>query len=167
MARIAGGDAAAFETVYRDRLGMVRKVIWQQVSNLHDVEEIVQNVFLLLWRAAARFDPARGSLGTWISTMAYQASIDFHRRGGKHRKAIDGLKRHGRERMAAPPDGEDPIEQARGCLDQLGDADRLAVVLRFGHDMAGEQIAAIENIPHGTLKSRWHRISRKLQESPC
>ena len=76
LARVAAGDQAAFEQVY-DRLaapvmGVVRRVLRDPAQS----EEVAQEVMVEVWRTAARYDPARGTVAAWALTMAHRRAVD-------------------------------------------------------------------------------------------
>ena len=99
LIRVARGDHAAFEAVY-DQLagpvyGLVRKVLRDPAQS----EEIAQEVLLEVWRAASRFDPARGSAPAWVMTIAHRRAVDRVPFGDRLREArAEGAPRPGQRR---------------------------------------------------------------------
>ena len=135
-------------------------------------DDVVQEVFLTLWRRPGTFDPQRGELGAFLRLMARSRALDQLRR-------TDAVHRM-RERMAAqqPPehvDAQTPdlladIElrrkTVRAAVRRLPLEQREAVVLHYWAGMTSDQIAERGDTPVGTVKSRLRLALRKL-EQPC
>jgi RNA polymerase sigma-70 factor, ECF subfamily len=126
--------------------------------------DVVQDVFLRLWRRPQAFDAARGDLGTYLRIMGRSRAIDLVREGQTRGRAADRLKlvvasEAGREPARADVPGESldrDGERAvvRAALKDLPVAQREALVLAYWGGMTAEQIASREKIPLGTAKSR-------------
>ncbi len=135
-------------------------------------EEIVQEVFLTVWRKGATFDPERGTLRSWLLQIA-------------HFRIINELRARSRRPQVEPdPDGRaldglidsasDVEEQAwlayerealRAALDALPQPQRQAVSLAFLQDFTHEQVASALNLPLGTAKTRIRAGVQKLRLS--
>jgi RNA polymerase sigma-70 factor (ECF subfamily) len=114
----------------------------------------VQDAFLEVWRTAGRFE-ARSSVKTWVFAIA-------------RFKLIDRLRKHGREEpldedFEAPDIAPQPqalaeaasdARQVRICIDKLPRAQARAVRLAFYDELSYGEIAEVENIPEGTVKTR-------------
>jgi RNA polymerase sigma-70 factor, ECF subfamily len=155
LALVARGDQDAFESLY-DKLsgpayGLVRKVLRDPAQS----EEVTQEVMLEVWRAAARFDPARGSATTWALTIA-------------HRRAVDRVRSETasaeREQRSAPfPFSADvaetveasmDAEQVRRCLEGLTELQREAITLAYYGGFTYPQVATKLKVALGTVKTR-------------
>jgi RNA polymerase sigma-70 factor (ECF subfamily) len=152
--RIREGDEAAFAALY-DRYA--RQVFSLALGILREpevAEDVTQEVFLALWRGAARFDPRRGNLEAWILTLAHHKSVDALRRW-KVRQA-EPLSD-----AAAGPD--DPVEEAmqalqsaqvRAALAALSPPQREALTLAYYGGLTQRDIARRLALPLGTVKTR-------------
>src|SRR3954447_5181008 len=102
VGRVARGDASAFEQLYDELgsavFGLARRVVRDPTR----AEDVTQEVFLEVWRKAARFDSALGKAKTWVLTIAHRRSVDAVRRS-------EVQKRHDRQ---VPPDDVSPDEPA-------------------------------------------------------
>src|SRR4051794_5034733 len=111
MQLVRRGDARAFELVYERHSGAAFSLAYRLTGKRVTAAAVVQEAFLALWRANARYDRARGSGRTWILGIVHNRAIDALRRGMVHdrRRASDeGLEERfeARERThveAAPP----------------------------------------------------------------
>lgn len=117
-------------------------------------EEVVQDTLLRAWQAGDRYDPDRGSMGTWLFAIAHNLVVDRHRRRSARPRAVRPLQ----ERDAPLSDGEvdRTIEtwQVAEALAGLSPEHREAIVLVHyrGHTVA--EAAAQLGVPPGTVKSR-------------
>lgn len=87
MRRVADGDAAAFEAVYRRHVDHVIRTATSRCSDPHEVADIVAETFLAVWRRADGYDPTRGTAAQWISGIAARRFLDL-RRSDRRRRAI-------------------------------------------------------------------------------
>ena len=76
LGRTARGDQAAFGAVYDAMKSPVFGIVVRVVRDPAQSEEVTQEVFIDVWRHAARFDPEVGSARTWIMTMAHRRAVD-------------------------------------------------------------------------------------------
>ncbi|HVL97023.1 MAG TPA: sigma-70 family RNA polymerase sigma factor [Solirubrobacteraceae bacterium] len=123
--------------------------------------DVVQDVFLRLWRRPDSFDPARAELGTYLRLMARSRAVDLWREGQTRGRASDRLKvvvgdeePRTDDRPAEALERQDARASVRAALRQLPPAQREALVLAYWGGLTAEQIARRERIPLGTAKSR-------------
>lgn len=156
LTHVAKGDQAAFEALY-DQLGssvygLVRRVL----RNPSQAEEVAQEVLLEVWRAASRFDPARGSAAAWALTIAHRRAVD------RVRSETAGSRR---EQKAAPalPQDEDVAEvvaatldhqRVRRCLGGLTELQRESIKLAYYGGYTYPQVAQLLGVALGTVKTR-------------
>ena len=84
MPLVRAGDAAAFEVVYERHCGAAFSLAYRMTGRRGAAEDVVQEAFLSLWRAGARYDQTRGSVRTWVLAVVHHRAIDALRRGLKH-----------------------------------------------------------------------------------
>src|SRR6202045_4917045 len=91
LARVAGGDRSALQIVYRDTSAKLFGVCLRILNDRSEAEDVLQEVYLTVWRKAASFDPARASPITWLVAIARNRSIDRLRAaaGRPRREPID------------------------------------------------------------------------------
>ena len=82
MAEIQGGGETALATLYRRHTGLLRTVVSRVLQNDHDVDDLMQEIFIELWNRAASYDVAKGKALGWMVTLARRRAID--RSAGRH-----------------------------------------------------------------------------------
>ncbi len=170
MNRIARGDRDALAVMYERHAPFVHGLACRVVRNPALAEEVTQEVFLTLWTKAQAFDRSRGSVRTWILTIAHRRSVDVVRREEAHRTRLA-------RQAALPPTpaldtvGEGVAEGAGarwadGQLDQalrnLTALQRSAIQLAYFGGLTYAQVADHLGIPVPTAKSRIRDGLRRL-----
>src|SRR4051812_16169320 len=153
------GDARAFEVVYERHSGAAFSLAYRMTGKRTTAEDVVQEAFLALWRANARYDRTRGSVRTWILGIVHNRAIDALRRGMVHdrRRASDeGME----ERFAAEERTEvevarrDEAREVRSALDTLPPDQLRVIELAYFGGFTHTEIAAMLEQPLGTVKGR-------------
>lgn len=159
LLRVADGDAAAFQVFYDRTSAKLFGIVLRILAERQESEDVLQDVYVSVWRKAATFDPSKASPITWAATIA-------------RNRAIDRLR-------ARPARAHVPVEAAHDLADdapaqdaglmQSQDAQRLAAALAtleprhaaairacYFEGITYDELAARESVPVGTLKS-WVR----------
>ena len=90
IARTADGDRAALKYVYESTSAKLFGVCLRILNDRGEAEDVLQDVYLTIWRKAAEFDPTRASPITWVATIARNRSIDRLRsRGSRDMRPLD------------------------------------------------------------------------------
>lgn len=90
IARTANGDRAALKYVYDSTSAKLFGVCLRILNDRGEAEDVLQDVYLTIWRKAAEFDPTRASPITWVATIARNRSIDRLRsRGSRDMRPLD------------------------------------------------------------------------------
>jgi RNA polymerase sigma-70 factor (ECF subfamily) len=154
---VAAGDEDALALLYR-RYDRPLHALLGRYTGGRDVDDLAQETWLRVVRAAGRFDPAR-RFSTWLFSIALNLARDWHRRPPA--EPADPMHTVAR---AAPDDGArvDAGLDAARLLAALPDAQRAVVILRHFHDLGEDDVAEILDIPRGTVKSRLHHAMAKL-----
>ncbi len=163
MERLQQRDAGALEILY-DRYGRpVYSLVLRISQQPSSAEEIVQDVFLQLWRSAERFQSSRGPLEPWLFTMARNRALDFLRlKREKQRRREDSADSDLPFSAVIQPDPEGEIDQSRraekvrALLGSLPDSQRRAIELAYFEGMSHSEISAAMGEALGTVKS-WIR----------
>jgi RNA polymerase sigma-70 factor, ECF subfamily len=118
-------------------------------------QDVVQEVFLRLWRRPEAFDMRRGELGPYLRVMARSRALDVHREHRATERIADRLRLRGERSEAAPDPRLAPErEDLRVALRGLPDGQREAVVLTYFAGLTAEEVARHAGVPLGTAKSR-------------
>jgi RNA polymerase sigma-70 factor (ECF subfamily) len=129
-------------------------------------EELTQDVFLAAWRKAARFDPSRGRLSTWLMTIAHNLAVDRLRRETgatrPHLVLVDEMP----EVIGADEDvsllERDAALRALSCL---SDAERRLLGRAYFGGLTAREIAEADGIPLGTVKTRLRTALIKVRKA--
>ncbi|MGZ4271763.1 MAG: RNA polymerase sigma factor [Solirubrobacteraceae bacterium] len=154
-------DPAAFERAYDQHVRGVYRAAYRVLGSAAQAQDVVQDVFLKLWREPEKFDSRRGELGSYLRLMARSRALDAWREGQAAGRASDRLKLdvgrdEGRpdERPAIAAEREGEWRTLRDALRGLPAVQREAVVLAYWGGLTADQIARRSNVPLGTAKSR-------------
>lgn len=162
LGAVAGGDARAVELLVDRYSPLVWSIVRRQVDHA-TAEDIVQDVFLQVWKGAERFDPAKGSEATFITTIARRRLIDRRRRSGV-RPQTEELAEH----LSEEPEEDrfelhDEAEAARRALARLRPAQRRVLELNLIEGHSHSEIADRTSLPLGTVKSHARRGLERLR----
>lgn len=163
LPRIAAGD----ERAVRECVARYGPLVWSLArrwsAESGDAEDAVQEIFIDLWRTAARYDPSRTSESGWVAMIARRRLID---RGRKRERlpAMETIPDDFDMASEAEPDldREWRAEQARAVLRELPPAQRRMLELSLVHGRTHDEIARDTETPLGTVKSH---IRRGLQRA--
>jgi RNA polymerase sigma-70 factor (ECF subfamily) len=158
LRRIASADLVAFEVIYdlygSAAYGVALRITFDEAL----AQDVVQDAFISVWRHAARFDPARGSVKTWLLAIVHHRAVDEVR----SRRAIEGFP---------DPDDDPPVPltmpdlwgevaerldatTVRQAFAELPESQRETLRLAYYEGLTQEEIAARTGTPLGTVKSR-------------
>jgi RNA polymerase sigma-70 factor, ECF subfamily len=149
-------DHAAFSRAYAQHARAVHKAAMGVLNDHARAQDVVQDVFLRLWRRPDAFDERRGALGPYLRVMARSRALDVWRESQAARRMSDRLKVVA-ERLEEPaPDSGLGAERhdLRVALRRLPEGQREAVVLTYWGGLTAEEIARHADVPLGTAKSR-------------
>ncbi|GAA1846702.1 RNA polymerase sigma factor [Actinomadura bangladeshensis] len=159
--RLAQGDEAALGECYAALGPLVRRHAGRLLP-AHAVDDVVQLVFLEVWRSRGRFDPARG-LEPWVLAIARRRAIDQLRAEARHSRRSVPLV----EDAIGVPDAASAVDAAcdvRDALAGLPAPQRQALVLAHYGQLTQREIADRLAVPLGTVKARTTRGMRRLRD---
>ena len=171
MRRVAEGDAAAFERVYDAFSGILYSLALRILERPEDTEELLQEVFLKIWRDAEDYDPRRGAPLAWAITITRHKAIDKIRSTTRRLRLYEAAEAEAKNSsvpLAQPASDAASSENAQAVRESLG---RLApevresVELAFFGGLSHSQIAARLSLPMTTVKSRIRRAMMQLRQS--
>ena len=170
VARVVEQDGGALEALYaryaRPCLALSRRVL----ADEQFAQDVVQEVFLTVWRDASRFDASRGSFSSWLLSMTHHKAVDVVRREEnvrKRRASADLLE--SREDDAPRVDEEVwsslRRERLRDGLQTLPLPQREALALAYYGGHTQREIAMLTSTPLGTVKTRMLAGMRRMKDS--
>src|ERR1041385_1771460 len=130
IARIRAGDQGAMADLYDRYAGVVYGVALRVLANTTAAEDVVQEIFLQLWRNPQSFDAERGRLAPWLAVIARNRAID-HLRKRPMEDSIDELPISTGVDLESDSGQKLAIEKVRGVLAQLPAEQRKALELAY------------------------------------
>jgi RNA polymerase sigma factor (sigma-70 family) len=167
LERIAAGDQAAVKECM-DAYGSLVWALARRMSySASDAEDATQEIFLEIWKSAARYDAALGSEAVFVTTIARRRLID-RMRASKRRPPTEEFNEEINVASAfeAPDSGALAVESARAAraLAQLGEGERQILLMGVVDGMTHSEIATATGKPLGTVKTQMRRGLIKIRE---
>jgi RNA polymerase sigma-70 factor (ECF subfamily) len=165
LLRIADGDRAALGLLFRRHNVRVYRFVLRIVGDAAEAEDLMAEVFIEVWRQAARFE-ARSSVSTWMLAIARLKAISFLRLRPVER-LHDDAARAIEDLSDTPEIAMQKIDRRRclqQCLRKLSRPHREVVDLVYYHERSIKEVADILAIPAGTVKTRMWHARRRLAE---
>lgn len=166
VAGVAAGDEAAVSELYRRYGARLYGFGLQRLADERLAEELVQDVFVRLWRSASRYDPGLSSVTSFLFLLARRAVID-QRRGADRRPVLSD--REVPEGTSDPTDPGRAHDQAlvdmevRAAVARLPDHHRETLRLQLDDGLTVREVAEHMGVPVGTAKSRRFHALRELK----
>jgi RNA polymerase sigma-70 factor, ECF subfamily len=165
IGRIANGDRLAMQVLFARHHVRVYRFVLRLVRNEATAEDLISEVFLDVWRQAAKFE-GRSAVSTWMLSIARFKALSLLRR--RPEEKLD------EETAAAIADQADDPEVVlakkdkgaalRQCLTRLSAEHREIIDLVYYHEKSVEEVAGIVGIPEATVKTRMFYARKKLSE---
>lgn len=162
--RVAEADRAAFELLYNRHAPRLLGFITRRVRESSVAQDVLQETFWQVWRTAARYDPTRAVVSSWLVLIAQS-------------RATDALRRRSRASDSAVPDAADmgdtpheraasaeSLDRAKRAVAELPADLRSVIESAFYEGMTHQQIADRTGIPLGTIKTRIRTAMRRLKD---
>jgi len=154
-------DPVTFGRIYDQHRRSVHATAHRVLGSSAAAQDVVQDVFLRVWRNPQKFDASRGEVGSYLRLMARSRAVDLWREGQASGRAEDRLKvvvAQDGGRADAQPDhlalASADRSHVRAALGRLPVRQREALVLAYWGGLTADQIAARVGVPLGTAKSR-------------
>jgi len=167
LARIVDRDERAVEELYKRYSGPLYSLAYQVTQAERFAQDVVQEVFVALWRDASRFDPARGAVAPWLFSLARHKAIDLVRREANIRKRTADVDLEFRE---ADDDVDHETwlnfrrEKVRAAIEELTPVQREALELAFFQGLTHVEVSEKLQIPLGTAKTRIRSALLRLRD---
>jgi RNA polymerase sigma-70 factor, ECF subfamily len=163
--RVGDGEAQAVAELYdrhsRPALALARQILGTEAA----AEDVVQEAFVSVWRHASRYDPARGSVRSWLLGIVRYRALDALRRDASAQRIMD---RELSERLIAAEPADVLLQhraralEVREAVAALPEPQAQVIALAFYGGLTQAEIADELSVPLGTIKSRVRLALRKL-----
>jgi len=175
MEAVAARDEIAFSVIYDRYVDVVYSTAFRVLGDVQLAEDATQDIFVRLWRAPGRFEPARGRFLTWLLSVVRNRAVDELRaRGRRRRRESVPQDPEGDFLETIPGDSDDPVssvqlherqELVRCALASLPREQRLALELSYFSGFTQQQLSEALNEPLGTGKTRIRLGMQKLRRA--
>jgi RNA polymerase sigma-70 factor (ECF subfamily) len=160
IAAVGGGDRAAFRALYDRTSAKLFGIILRIIRNRAAAEDVLQDVYLRIWRSAASYAPEAGPPLAWLNSIARNRTIDLLRQKSFATPPVedDGVDWY--EKIAAPRDAEADfldIASLRHCLGGIEEPQRSCVLLAYYEGYSRDELADRFGKPVNTIKTWLHR----------
>lgn len=162
LALVAEGDQSAFAALYRRRCGLVYSLLARMLAHEMEVQEIMQDVFVQVWRRSAQFDPTRSSPAAWLVMIARGLAIDRLRARSRRSASHAAYEReivaleveiNGSRKL----ERDDLADACAAALNRLPEEQGRVLQLAFFRGWTHGEIASATGEPLGTVKARIRR----------
>ncbi len=164
LPRIAAGDPAAVQSCIARYGGLVWGLARRFLGNTADAEDAVQDVFIELWKNAARYDPQRASEPTYVTMIARRRLIDRKRRSARVPAAQTLAEEPPAAERPERVEVEDEAARATAALNELREEERRVIQMAVFNGLTHEEIAAATGLPVGTVKTHIRRGLIRVRE---
>jgi len=153
LALVQSGDEHAMASLFDRYSKVVYSVAVRVLRDPAAAEDVLQEVFMQIWRNPDSFSAARGSLGGWLAVVSRNRSIDALRRK-RPTDSVDDVVLASSYNLAEEAERNSLMELARGAIVKLPTAQRKTLEMAFFDGLTHSEIAEITGDPLGTVKTR-------------
>jgi RNA polymerase sigma-70 factor, ECF subfamily len=158
LQRIASGDGEAFRRFYDRYASLAFTFAIRLLGSRSDAEDLLQEVFLQVWRQAQSYSPERGSPEAWLITITRSRAIDklrsTRRRDMSPLSPGEPARLEGGTHVAPPTQASEAKLTVEGVLTKLPEAQRVVLELAYFDGLTQSEIAVRLSEPLGTVKTR-------------
>lgn len=170
LARIVNGDQQALSDLYDQYAALLYSVVIAVVKKQEEAEDLLQEIFLLIWKKSATFDTSRDNVYAWLTTLARNRAIDRTRS-----KAFRSAQKEVAEPIPeiTPSAMDNPLDaaimqeragQVQAAMQQIPAEQREVILLAYFEGYSQSQMAEHLGLPLGTVKTRVRQGMKKLSE---
>ena len=162
--RCQTGDEGAFAELFHQYKKLVYKTAYLLLGNAEEAEDLLQEVFLQVYRSLSTFCPEKGAFTTWLYRVTVNCYLSQRR---KHHLLLTSLESIPPLALAKHPSFPERVEDEETvgrALGRLGEKLRTILILRYYLELSYAEIAQVLNIPVGTVKSRLDLALKTLQK---
>lgn len=162
--RALDGDREAFDLIYLHTRDDVYRTVTFLLSNRDDVHDVVNEVYIRLWKSLAKYDETL-PFRSWLHGLIIHQVQDWRRKIWRRWRLSHRQKEMGTDRKENVPALDmETRDELMEAVHQLPYKLRVVIILRYFHDYTLEDAASLLNIPVGTVKSRHHLAVKELRK---
>lgn len=150
---VRAGDQSAMAALYDRYSPIVYSVALRVLQDTGSAEDILQDVFMQLWRNPAAFDSSRGNMAAWLAVISRNRAIDLLRRR-RPESDIEDVVLSVQPDLALEAERARTIDKVRGTLQGMPAAQRSALEMAYFEGLSHSEIAEKTGEPLGTIKTR-------------
>lgn len=153
-------DSESFRRAYESHREALIAIAWRVLRDTAAAEDVVQDVFLDLWRSRTAYDPSRGGLPGYLRMLVRSRALDRWRSRMVAFAAVERARAQARFGSDADDSAADRVirletgRAVRAALEALPPAQREAILLAYGSGLTANEVATVTGSPLGTAKSR-------------
>ena len=168
MQLVQAGRPEAFEVIYDRHVGAAFSLAYRMAGRTALAEDIVQDAFLSIWRARARYERERGSMRTWVLGIVHHRAVDALRRAVVHDRRRGGddevaARHEAPERLEAEVVRREEARSVRAALEGLPAEQAKVIELAYYGGFTHTEIAGMLEEPIGTVKGRMRLGLEKMR----
>lgn len=161
-AGVAARDRSSLELLFKEHGAAVKGVAWRVLRDENLAEDIVQEAFVAFWDSPDKYDPSRGTIRTFLLTIAHRKAVDVVRsevaRSRREEKPPDPVHVDVEEEVWT----RDLSDTVRNALNGLAEGEREAITMAYYGGLSYVEVAEHLDLPEGTVKSRIRAGMKKL-----
>jgi RNA polymerase sigma-70 factor (ECF subfamily) len=169
LLEVARGVPGSLHRIYARHRNKLASVSMRILQDSCEAEDVLHDVFVVVFLRAGQFDPARGSAIAWLTTLTRNLSLDRLRRTQRQRSVRQRFLRHEPKEEALTPEAltasASQRRRVRRALSGLREIERRALEATFFEGLSYPELAARTQLPLGTIKSRIHRGLCSMREA--
>jgi RNA polymerase sigma-70 factor (ECF subfamily) len=150
---VRSGDQGAMATLYDRYSSIVYAVALRVLQDTGAAEDVLQDIFMQLWRNPGAFDASRGNMAAWLAVIARHRSIDALRRR-RPQDDIEDVVVSVEPDLASDADRSRALEKVRGAMQTMPSPQRSALEMAYFEGLTQSEIAEKTGEPLGTIKTR-------------
>lgn len=163
--RSQAGDERAFAALFEKYRNLVYKTAYLMLGDADEAEDVLQEVFIQVYKSLHTFQPAKAAFTTWLHRITVNRCLNRRRRRRPHLLSLDEVSPSSLASGSPSPEShleeEDEIWQA---VCRLSEKQRAVVTLRYYQELSYTEIAQVLGIPLGTVQSRLNRALKTLRK---
>ncbi len=167
VAAVAAGETDALATLYDRYAPLLMGLAMKILQDKAEVEDLLHDVFVEVWQKAGSYDPARGTVRTWLCLRMRSRALDRSKLSRRSRaESLDARPDEGSQEVPTN-NGVEVLERERlaQALAGLTDSQRTVISMAYFQGLSCSEIATALEVPIGTVKSRLAGAKRGLEKA--